>query len=226
MHMNRISCVIFDMDGTLTQTNELIFATFNYVTGKYLHKKFSPKEITALFGPPEEVAIRKLIGRERFERAMKDFYSYYEDHHARMAGLHEGIREILEFLKSRGILLAVFTGKGKRTTVITLEKMGIKQYFDMIVTGSDVANHKPSPDGIRKVLSRYSLQPAEVLMVGDAVSDVTAAHAAGVRIAAVLWDSYGREKVQTMDVDERFESVGEFFSWLRNTIPRDGEVTR
>ncbi len=63
--MKRISCVIFDIDGTLTQTNDLIFATFNHVAQRYVGKTFSPPEITAMFGPPEEVAIERLVGEDR-----------------------------------------------------------------------------------------------------------------------------------------------------------------
>ena len=221
--MKRISCIIFDIDGTLTQTNELIYATFNHVAEKYLQKVFTPKEIVAMFGPPEEVAIERLVGREQYGEAIDDFYNYYETHHPRMADVYSGIRELLEFLKSKGIILAVFTGKGKRTTLITLHKLGITSYFDLIVTGSDVENHKPSADGIRKVLKTFRLQPDEVLMVGDSVSDVKAAHEAGVPIAAVLWDSYGKEHVLEMDIDYRFHDVQEFSSWLRTVIPSNGE---
>jgi len=217
--MNRISCIIFDLDGTLSQTNELIYATFNHVAQKHLQRTFTPVEITSFFGPPEEVAVEKLVGRGNYREAIRDFYSFYEAHHARLATLHEGMGELLEFLKNRGILLAVFTGKGKRTTLITLEKMGISQYFDAVVTGSDVKNHKPSPDGIRMVLERFSLDPGSVLMVGDSVSDVKAAQEAGTAVAAVLWDSYGKEKVLEMNVNYTFHTVGEFMEWLKDMLP-------
>ena len=224
--MKHFSCIIFDIDGTLTQTNELIYATFNHVASKYLQKEFTPSEIIGMFGPPEEVAIERLVGEKQYEEAIDDFYDYYETHHPRMADAYNGIRELLEFLKSKGIILAVFTGKGKRTTLITLQKLGITSYFDLIVTGSDVENHKPSADGIRKVLKTFKLKPDEVLMVGDSVSDVKASHKAGVQIAAVLWDSYGRDRVMQMDVDYRFHDVYEFSTWLKSLFPSNGEYNR
>ena len=55
--------VIFDLDGTLARTNDLIFASFNHVSEKYLQKKLSPGEIIALFGPPEDGGLRRLLGR-------------------------------------------------------------------------------------------------------------------------------------------------------------------
>jgi phosphoglycolate phosphatase-like HAD superfamily hydrolase len=59
-------------------------------------------------------------------------------------------------------------------------------------------------------------------MVGDSVSDIKAAHEAGVPVAAVLWDSYGKEKVLEMDVDARFHTVQEFSSWIRTAISGNG----
>lgn len=206
------------MDGTLTQTNELIFATFNHVAEKYIGKIYTPVEITKMFGPPEDIAIERLVGKDRLDKAMNDFYSFYERHHPRMANAYEGIRDMLDFLKSNGLLLAIFTGKGKRSTLISLDILGIKNYFDIIVTGNDVDNHKPSADGIRKVMARFGLEPEQVLMVGDAVADIKAAREAGVKVAAVLWDSYGKDKVLQMDVDYKFHSVKEFSDWLKSSI--------
>ena len=221
--MKRISCVIFDLDGTLTRTNEIIFDTFNHVAEKYLHKVFTREEIVASFGPPEEIAIERLLGNKNLGNVMDDFYKFYEGHLLARASTHTGVVEILKSLKSKGIIIALFTGRGTTTTLITLKKFGIKQYFDLIVTGSDVENHKPSADGIRKVLAKFMLLPEEVLMVGDAVSDVKAAREAGVAIAAVLWDSYGKEHVLGMDVEHTFHNVGEFALWLEQIIPTNGE---
>ncbi|MDI6766628.1 MAG: HAD-IA family hydrolase [Bacteroidota bacterium] len=219
--MNRISCIIFDLDGTLTRTNELIFATFNHVTKKYLDKFYSSEEIIKMFGPPEEITIERLVGKERYVEAMDEFYNFYETHHPRMANAFRGINEILEFLKSEGLILAIFTGKGKRTALIILEKIGIKNYFDMIITGSDVINYKPSADGIHKVMTRFGLEHEQVLMVGDSVADVKAAHEAGVKIAVVLWDSYGKDKVLQMESDYIFHDVSEFEGWLKNVFTRN-----
>ncbi|MBI5215204.1 MAG: HAD family hydrolase [Ignavibacteriae bacterium] len=216
--MKRFSCFIFDLDGTLTQTNELIFATFNHVTEKYVGKSFTPKEITGMFGPPEEIAIERIVGKERVEEALDDFFTFYESHHSSMANAYDGIQEILEYLKEQGILLAIFTGKGRRSTLITLNALGIQHNFDLIVTGTDVVNHKPSSEGIKKVLGAFGIEPSEALMVGDAVNDIKAANEAGVQMAAVVWDSYGKEQVMQMDVEYLFHSVEEFGEWIRSIV--------
>ncbi len=211
-------CFIFDMDGTLTQTNQLIYDSFNYIARKYRDRTYSVPEITAMFGPPEEDALLSIVQPGEIDAVMEDYLSFYRANHGRLARLYPGIEDTLRFLKDRGRLLALFTGKGSRTTAITLEEFGLTGYFDAVVTGNDVANHKPSPDGIHQVLERFSLRPDEALMIGDAVSDVKAAHSAGVPVAAVLWDSYGKERVLQMNADFVFHDVGEFHRWVRSEL--------
>lgn len=214
--MSALKCVIFDMDGTLTQTNRLIFDSFNEIAQRYQGKTYSPEAITAMFGPPEEGALLSIVGRESIDKAMEDYLAYYRQRHDELAQLYPGILDLLIWLKNRGVSLALFTGKGIHTTTITMEMFGLKPYFDFVVTGNDVANHKPSADGIRKILAHFGLNEDEVLMVGDSPSDVKASHDAGVNVAAVLWDSYNREKVLQMKPDYVFHDVAEFSLWLRS----------
>jgi HAD superfamily hydrolase (TIGR01549 family) len=203
------------MDGTLTRTNELIFASFNHVADKYLGKTLTRPEIIALFGPPEEGGLAKLLGEEEAVTAMDDLCSFYDDHHEEMASLHSGIEDLLGFLKLQGVKLAIFTGKGKRTTEITLRALNIARYFDLIVSGTDVVHHKPHPEGIEKVMSAFKVDPAQVLMVGDALSDVKASRSAGVKVAAAVWDSYDRDRLLQSGADYVFHNPAEMLMWFK-----------
>ena len=205
--MRKYDGVIFDIDGTLTSTNELIFSTFNHITQKYLNKTMTDEEIIALFGPTEDKIIEDLFG-ERAEEVKKEYYSFYTSNHA-MADIYPGMKELLHFIKEKNVLLSIYTGKGREASVITLKKLKIYDYFDLIITGSDVKVHKPSPEGIEIFLEKYSLDKQRVLMVGDAPADIKAARAAGVEIASVLWDSYAHDKVLKMKSDYLFRTVEE-----------------
>jgi HAD superfamily hydrolase (TIGR01509 family) len=214
----RLSCVIFDMDGTLTQTNELIFASFNHVAARYAGRTFSPREIIGLFGPPEEGALEAICPRDLVPAAMDDLCAFYRREHARLARMHEGIADVLAYLRGRGLRLAVFTGKGRRTASITLEEFGIGGQFDLVVSGNDVTHHKPHPEGIRRVLESLSVAADEVLMVGDAMPDVRASRAAGVAMAAVLWDSYDRERVLEAGTELVFHTVADMHTWFHTHL--------
>jgi len=199
--------IIFDIDGTLTSTNELIFKSFNHIANKYLDRTFTDKEIIALFGPTEDVILKEWCGKN-FEAAKIDYYEFYKSHH-HIANLYPGIKELLDYLKTKGV-----TGKGRQASLITLEELSIINYFDLIVTGDDVVNHKPSSEGIMKFVNEHHLRKDEVLMIGDSVADVRASKEAGIRIASALWDSYAAEKVKDLESDYYFNSVDELRGFL------------
>lgn len=212
----RLSCVIFDIDGTLTSTNDLIFATFNHVAEKHLGRAFTPGEIIGLFGPPEEGAVEKVFGAAMVPQVMDEMCAFYRAKHPAMARLHDGMDEALRVLKGLGVRLAVFTGKGRRTTAITLEVLGLTHFFDMIVTGNDVVRHKPHGEGIVRILEGLQVAAEETVMVGDSMADVRASREAGVVMAAVVWDAYDRDRVLAAATDLVFEDGESFVAWCRS----------
>lgn len=208
--------LIFDIDGTLTSTNDLIFASFNFITKKYLGKTYSPDEIVNLFGPTEDQILLEMCG-ENYEKAKQDYYEFYSANH-HMADLYPGVKTLLLDLKKRNLLLSIYTGKGRKAAVITLKKLEIYDYFDLIITGDDVTEYKPSAEGINKFLEKFNLSKDEVLMIGDSPADVKASKTAGVKIASVLWDSYAKDKVLKLNSDFIFYSVNELNEFLeKNT---------
>ncbi len=214
--MKKFNGYIFDIDGTIISTNELIFASFNHVTQKYLGKTYSDEEIISLFGPTEDEILKEWM-KDNYEDARKDYYEFYEKNHNRMAKIFPSIEETLSAIKSKNLPLGIFTGKGRLSTVISLKAINVYDYFDLIITGDDVENHKPSPEGIMKFVDYFKLEPERVLMIGDAPSDIIAANKAGVKIASVLWDSYAKDKVLKMGSDYIFHNTQELKDFiLRN----------
>lgn len=212
--MVRFSCVIFDLDGTLTQTNPLIFASFNHVAQRYLGKTFSKEEIISFFGPPEETTLIQLLGEQTAAEAMDELCSFYRAHHNEMARLHDRVTDVLELLQARGIYLSLFTGKGERTARITLEAFNLTRFFDIVVTGNDVVEHKPAPEGIRRIMRQCGARPEEVLMVGDSLADLRASRSAGISMAAALWDSYDNRRLLAAQPDVVFHSAQEMLTWF------------
>jgi len=206
--------IIFDIDGTLTFTNQLIFDSFNYIAEKYLGKSFTNEEIISLFGPTEDVIFKQLFPNH-FEEVKNDYYQYYHRHH-NIALLYDGIKDLLLELKQANCILGIYTGKGRTSSLITLNFLGVRELFDLIVTGDDVENHKPSPEGIIKFIKEFNLSSSEVVMIGDASSDIIAAREANVEIASVIWDSYSAEKVKELNPVNCFSTVTQLREFLFN----------
>ena len=203
----RYKLFIFDIDGTLTSTNRLIFDSFNHIYDKYFGKILTPKEVIALFGPTEEEIINELFGEDAGE-AIVEYFNYYEKNHG-IAALHEGIAPLLDFLIEQGAHIAAFTGKGRRSAEITLKELGIFGKIGILISGDDVTKKKPSGEGINKILQFYNLKPEDAIMIGDSTADIKAAREAGVAVASVLWDCYSIDAVRGLNGEMLFDTVDE-----------------
>ena len=208
----KYSLYIFDIDGTLTSTNQLIFDSFNHINEKYLGKTLTPEEIISLFGPTEEEIIVELFG-ENAEKAISDYFIYYKDNH-NIASLHEGIDALLNFIINNGGGIAAFTGKGRRSAEITLGELGIFDKVEFLISVDDVTKKKPSGEGIFKILDYFNIDPEKALMIGDSISDIKAAREAGVDVASVIWDCYSIDIVTQMNGNNLFSSVKELQSFI------------
>ena len=208
---------IFDIDGTLTSTNDLIFATFNFVAKKYLNKSYTDEEIIALFGPTEDDILKGWMG-DNYPEARIDYYNFYESNHDDMAAIYPGMKEIVLSIKKANKPIGIYTGKGKESTKITLKKIGLYECFDLIISGDDVKDHKPSPEGITKFADKFNLSPDKILMIGDAPADIFAAKGAGAKSASVLWDSYAKDIVKKLRGNYYFNTVAELHKFIDKSL--------
>ncbi len=208
----KYSLYIFDIDGTLTSTNQLIFDSFNHINEKYLGKTLTPEEIISLFGPTEEEIIVELFG-ENAENAISDYFVYYKNNHD-IASLHEGIDGLLNHIVVNGGRVAAFTGKGRRSAEITLRELGIFDKVEFLISGDDVTKKKPSGEGIFKILDYFNIPPDKTLMIGDSISDIKAAREAGVDIASVIWDCYSIDIVTQMNGNNLFSTAEDLQSFI------------
>jgi HAD superfamily hydrolase (TIGR01509 family) len=209
---NKFSLVVFDLDGTLSDTHQLIFDSFNFVMRKYKSVELTPEEIMSYFGPPEEVCIKNMIGADHFMDAWRGYLEYY-DMHLDETVIFPGVQELLNNLKSSGTLLGIFTGKGKETTESTLKFHGIRNLFDIVVTGSGVKNHKPHPEGVELALRQLKVHAQDSVLVGDSLSDYKAAGSAGTGFIAATYDRLSKNHFDGIEC-KRAKSVHELSELL------------
>lgn len=211
-----MKCIIFDLDGTIGNTLPLCIAAFKQAIEPLAGKVLSDKEIIDTFGPSEEGTIQALIP-DYYEQGIEDYLRHYRDLHIMCAAPFEGIKEILDYAKDRSIRLALVTGKGERSTKITLDMFGIRSYFEAIETGSP---HGPSKvQGIRSVLKQLGVSPADSIYVGDAPSDISASKEAGVPIVSAAWaETAETEKLQMLQPDKLFTTIQAFRQYIQQTV--------
>jgi HAD superfamily hydrolase (TIGR01549 family) len=184
--------IIFDIDGTLADTNQLILESFNFISLKYLNSKFDFNELTKYFGPPENYLFQQLF-KDNFEDAASDYYHFYAMNFHNYVVVFNEIIQAVKLLKNNNIILAIYTGKGNSSTYITLEKLGIFHLFDEIMTGDNLPSFKPNPIGIMNFIEKYNLKNDEVILFGDTLTDIKAAKGAEIPVGIFLWASYHKE---------------------------------
>ena len=137
-----LSGMIFDLDGTLTDTVPISFAAFRTAVAQFTDRRFTDAELIAFFGPSEDGILRQLLP----EHWQPCFERYLEEYAARHSGrqvMFPGIETALGLLAASDMRLAIVTGKAQRATTITLEHANISRFFDAIETGSAEGGIKP-----------------------------------------------------------------------------------
>jgi len=208
----KLQAVIFDLDGTIADTLPLAIAAFKKSIEPILGKTLSDADIIATFGPSEEGTIRQLIPQHE-QQGVKDYLYHYENLHTMCPAVFPGIKELLELLKQNGVELAMVTGKGIHSTMLSLKQFGLESYFDVLETGSPDGPNKVK--GIRKVLERLNVNAKESLYIGDAPSDIKYCKELGVPIAAWAWASTANaEELVPLHPEYLFYSVAGLKEWM------------
>ena len=204
--------VIFDLDGTLANTLPLGIAAFRQAVEPLAGWSPTDAEIVATFGPSEEGTIRALIP-EHYDAGIASYLHHYEALHPGWPEPFPGMRDLLDSLKARGVRLALVTGKGLTSAMISLKWFGLEAAFEEIEVGSPSGPRKA--EAIRDVLAKWQMELSEVVYVGDAPSDVTASREAGVAVIGAAWaETTDRDLLAAQHPDALLTTIDELDAWL------------
>jgi HAD superfamily hydrolase (TIGR01549 family) len=183
-----VDAVLFDLDGTLIDSKALYIAAYQEAVQPYVRDDMTEEEILALRPTSEIEFMRAVVAEENFERALAGFYRSYAELHAdRFDGVFPGVHEMLQAIGEAGLPLGLVTGKSRRSWEITRAAIDALEPFDVLVFDDDVRAPKPDPHGLEIAVRALGVEPAAAVYVGDTLSDMEAAHAAGLRPVAALW---------------------------------------
>ena len=188
--------ILIDVDGTLVDSvPDLTFCVDEMMKalGRPIHGESKVRNWVG--NGVERLVRRALIGQldgepdeADFQKAYPIFLDLYADNTSKRSCLYPGIREGLDYLKAAGFKLGCVTNKAAQFTEPLLRDLGVSGDFSIIVSGDTLPQKKPDPAPLLHAAQFFGVDPAQALMVGDSVSDVTAARAAGFQIVCM---SYG-----------------------------------
>lgn len=198
-----LAVALFDFDGTLVDTTEMIHQSMRYATGEVLGRDDIPREVLlANVGQPLPRQM-ELIDAEKAELLLEAYRRHHQEHHDDLIGEFPGIEGSLARLRSAGIRVGVVTSKRRVSVEMALKNFpGLRNVVDRFVTMEDTTEHKPHPEPLLKGLELLGDFPKErAAYVGDSPFDVEAAKAAGLTSVAVSWGAFSEETLRVAEPD-------------------------
>jgi len=182
-----VRALLIDLDGTLLESGPDLARAMNRTLAERglaeLHLpqvvSFIGRGLGHLLSQSLAVAMNRAPTQAEIEGLLPRFEAHYEDLLAFDSPPYPGVVEGLGALREAGFALACVTNKYERFTLPLLEKTGLAQFFDLVVSGDTCARKKPHPDMLLHACTHFGVTPAKALMVGDSSNDVEAARAAG-----------------------------------------------
>ena len=187
--MENVKAVIFDMDGTLIDTEKiyrliwpitlqemgLTMLEEHYMAMRSLGRPFAPVQMKEWYGQDFDYDGARARRKVKFE-------NYIAEHGIQCK---KGAIELLEYLHSQGIITAIATATDMERATRYLEMTGLTNHFDKVISATQVKEGKPSPDVYLFACEQLGLQPSECVAVEDAPNGITSAYRAGLRVIMV-----------------------------------------
>lgn len=156
--------------------------------------------INQLDGEPEEAL---------FQQAYPIFMELYAANTSQRSRLYPGVQEGLAWMKAQGFRLGCVTNKAAQFTVPLLQDLGIHDFFEIVISGDSLPKKKPDPLPLLHAAQYFGVRPQDALMIGDSISDVKAARAAGFQIVCMSYGYNHGVDVRTAHPDAVIDSMVE-----------------
>ncbi|MBM7704504.1 pyrophosphatase PpaX [Metabacillus iocasae] len=208
-----VNTILFDLDGTLIDTNELIVSSFLHTLDHFYPNQYTREDVHAFMGPPLYDTFVKM-DKDRVDEMVQYYRDYNIGNHDLFVKEFEGVMEAVQWLHEQNYKLGIVTTKQRNTVMMGLKLTQLDQFFDVIVTIDDVEHAKPHPEPIEKALIQLDAKPEETLMVGDNHHDIVGGQNAGTKTAGVAWSVKGREYLAGYNPDIMLDNMKDLIAIL------------
>jgi phosphoglycolate phosphatase len=209
--------VLIDVDGTLVDSvPDLAYCVDEMMKQLDMPVHGEDKVRNWVGNGVERLTRRALIGQLNgepddalFEKAYPIFLDLYDKNVCERSCLYDGVREAIDFLKTQDVKIGCVTNKNAQFTLPILEKLGVKGDFEIIVCGDTLDKKKPDPLPLLHAAEKLGVTPEQSLMLGDSMSDVKAARAAGFDIICMSYGYNHGEDIRDYNPDAVVDSMAE-----------------
>jgi len=207
---------LFDADGTLFDTVDLICKCFQYVAEKYAGKTMDMDTIVSGIGLPLKTQLISHLGPELdHDQILTDYLQYQLSIMENSISPFPHVTETLELLKSAGKKLAIVTSRRRFSLEKILQSTDTARYFDVLVTPEDTTRHKPDAEPSLKAMSLLRADRKSTVFIGDSHYDISSGASAGIDTIFVNWSSVGLSSCKVTPT-WRIDSLQELTFCLNN----------
>jgi pyrophosphatase PpaX len=205
--------VIFDLDGTVLDSVELIVESFGWAVRDVLGREVTRADAIKNVGRPllEQMAE---IDSDRAEELVTSYRTFNHREHDRRVRLFPGMADLLLRLRARGDHLALVTSKSRHTTEMAFRVTGVGDLFEAILCAGETTQHKPHPEPLLRILELLEAAPERAVYVGDSPYDLQAAANAGIPGVGVTWGVFPAEDLIAEAPDRLAHSMAELAAIL------------
>ena len=199
--MGRINTILFDLDGTLVDSNEIIIQSFKQ-TFKYYQPNinYSREQLIEMIGPPLKETFKVVSENPEVIIEMIDYYrNFYQKHEFEYIKIYDNVIETLDMLTKLKINLGIVTTKFKESAMPSIKKFGLDKYIKNYSFLGSVPEHKPNPEPVFYVLKQFN-NVDKALMIGDNPSDIYAGKNANILTCGIEW-TLVQEKLKATNPD-------------------------
>jgi len=190
--------ILFDLDGTLIDSIELILTSARYAFEKLERDAPSDSEWLAGIGIPLFTMFGRYARDEEDVGVLIAAYREYQlANHDRLTRCYDNVVDTVKALNERGHEIGIVTSKSEALAMRGLAHVRLARYVDTIVGCDGSTRHKPDPEPVQIALTRLDCPPRDAIFVGDSVHDIIAGNAAGVRTAAATWGAFKRSDLES-----------------------------
>lgn len=193
-----IHAVLFDVDGTLLDTEGYIFGAFDAALASAGLPGAPADVYRQVVGHPLEECYR-LLAPGVDEQALCAAHRGWQLRHLEMVKPMPGALDVLARLKADGLRLAAVTNRARPSSLASLGRAGLLSNLDLVISADDVTRQKPDAEPVLVALRALEIPPSRAVMVGDTLVDIAAGRAAGVRTVAVSFGFGGASIAQEAD---------------------------